>query len=179
MPFLMNTYVMYQNCLRYEKNPYNTGGGGGTADFIAMVLFGIVVFSIFGVVFNLMLLAPLMRYMIVYVWSRREPTSVLNFFGFKFQSLYLPWVYCGMDMLMGGSIQPALMGIGVGHLYYFLVDVFPGIQGFELIVTPRFCIDFAEWVAPPGSEATGATGARPPPRQAGPAWGRGRTLGTR
>ena len=38
--FVMHLVVLYENCRRYEANPFNTGGGGTTADFIFALLIG-------------------------------------------------------------------------------------------------------------------------------------------
>jgi len=42
-------------------------------------------------------------------------------------------------LLLGNSVQIDLIGISVGHLYYFLEDVFPNQPGgFKILHTPRF-----------------------------------------
>jgi hypothetical protein len=64
----------------------------------------------------------------------------MNFFGLlNFQAPYLPWVLFAFSLLLGNSVIVDLMGIIVGHIYYFLEDVFPRQQGgFRLLKTPRF-----------------------------------------
>ena len=64
----------------------------------------------------------------------------MNFFGLlNFQAPYLPWVLFAFSLLLGNSVIVDLMGIVVGHIYYFLEDVFPREQGgFRLLKTPRF-----------------------------------------
>ncbi len=78
--------------------------------------------------------------MFVYVWGRRNPFIRMNFFGLlNFQAPYLPWVLCGFSVLLGGSSTVDIMGIIVGHTYYYLEDVFPNQPGgFRLLKTPRF-----------------------------------------
>lgn len=83
--------------------------------------------------------------MLVYVWSRRNPYVQMNFFGllnfhvsafnycarsihwslYNFQAPYLPWVLLGFSVLLGNAFSVDLIGMAVGHLYYFLEDVFP------------------------------------------------------
>ena len=41
----------------------------------------------------------------------------------------LPWVLLGFSVLLGNSPSVDLMGIAVGHLYFFLDDVFPYTRG--------------------------------------------------
>lgn len=181
--FLIHMFVLYENCRRYETNPFNTGAGGNSADFIYMILVSMAILIVVGYYFDLMVLSEALLYVVVYVWSRRDPEILVNIFGVKFKSLYLPWAYVALKIVMGSSAANALVGIAVGHVYYFLVDVLPRSHGVNVIVTPKFCIDIASYCNSLGS-------AQPvgiPPRAAqapvnrgngGYQWGRGRTLGT-
>ena len=60
------------------------------------------------------------------------------------------WVLCGFSVLMGGDPLTDMLGIGVGHLYYFLEDVYPRMLPGRprLLKTPRF-IDALFRVPPP------------------------------
>lgn len=77
--------------------------------------------------------------MLVYVWSRRNPFIRMNFFGLlNFQAPYLPWVLLGFSVILGNTIWVDLMGMAVGHIYYFLEDVFPNQRGgCKLLKTPQ------------------------------------------
>lgn len=89
---------------------------------------------------NIVFLGSALTIMLVYVWSRRNPYVRMNFFGLlNFQAPYLPWVLFAFSLLLGNSVIVDLMGIVVGHIYYFLEDIFPREQGgFKLLKTPRF-----------------------------------------
>lgn len=89
---------------------------------------------------NIVFLGSALTIMLVYVWSRRNPYVRMNFFGLlNFQAPYLPWVLLAFSLLLGNSIIVDLMGIVVGHIYYFLEDIFPReAGGFKLLKTPRF-----------------------------------------
>lgn len=110
---------------------------------------------------KLLFLGQAFTIMLVYVWSRRNPFVRMNFFGllnfqvifltsryqlfvminfsFGFQAPYLPWVLLGFSVIIGNTIWVDLMGMGVGHIYYFLEDVFPNQRGgCKLLTTPRF-----------------------------------------
>ena len=78
--------------------------------------------------------------MLVYVWARRNPMVRMNFFGLlTFQAPYLPWVLLGFSLLLGNSVSVDLLGMAVGHIYYFLEDVFPNQPGGKrLLQTPAF-----------------------------------------
>jgi Derlin-2/3 len=76
--------------------------------------------------------------MIVYVWARRNPHARMNFLGlFNFNAPYLPWVILLIEYLAdpSGSIFDFL-GIIVGHVYYFFVDIYPRTSGRHLLKTP-------------------------------------------
>jgi len=58
---------------------------------------------------------------------------------FNFNAPYLPWVILGIELLLGQSWSLFdLMGIAVGHVYYFLDDVYPRITGRRWLKTPQF-----------------------------------------
>jgi len=62
----------------------------------------------------------------------------MNFLGFIIRAPFLPWVFCGLSLLLGGEVQSDLVGIAVGHIYYFLEDVFPVQEGgFKILNTPE------------------------------------------
>ena len=81
----------------------------------------------------------------------------MSFFGLlTFQAPYLPWVLFAFSLLLGNSVIVdilggrtmtsqighycfSLPGITVGHIYYFLEDVFPHKPGgFHILKTPGF-----------------------------------------
>lgn len=122
----------------------------------------------------------------------------MNFLGlFTFTAPYLPWVLVAFSALIGGSPIPDLLGLLVGHIYYFFEDIYPSTlagRGRHLLSTPRFLYA----LIPPGPRFGGGThggfampGAAPPPG-AGPQqqqhqggqpgggihrWGQGQRLG--
>lgn len=109
-----------------------------TADFCFMFLFGAICMIGMGFFVNLLFLGHAFTIMLVYVWSRRNPYVRMNFFGIlTFTAPYLPWVLLGFSLILGNSVLVDLMGIAVGHIYYFLEDVFPMQPGgFQILKTP-------------------------------------------
>lgn len=54
------------------------------------------------------------------------------------QAPYLPWVLLAFSVLLGNTIWVDLIGMAVGHTYYFVEDVFPQIRGgFRILKTPQ------------------------------------------
>lgn len=67
---------------------------------------------------------------LVYIWSRRNPDTQLSFLGLLvFTAPYLPWVLMGFSLVMHGTIpKDEIMGVVVGHIYYFFNDVYPPLH---------------------------------------------------
>ncbi|XP_032899304.1 derlin-3 isoform X3 [Amblyraja radiata] len=104
-------------------------------------LFNMIFFiQLFGIFASLFFLGQAFTIMLVYIWSRRNPFVRMNFFGLlNFQAPFLPWVLMGFSLLLGNSVIVDLLGIVVGHIYYFLEDIFPNQPGgMKLLVTPGF-----------------------------------------
>ncbi|XP_066291557.1 derlin-2-like [Branchiostoma lanceolatum] len=143
--FLFNMIFTYRYCRMLEEGSFR----GKTADFFFMFLFGGTLMMIFAYFVNLVFLGQAFTIMLVYVWSRRNPYVRMNFFGLlNFQAPYLPWVLFGFSLLLGNSVVVDLLGIAVGHIYYFLEDVFPEQPGgFKILKTPGIL----KWIfdAPP------------------------------
>ncbi|XP_019618806.1 PREDICTED: derlin-2-like [Branchiostoma belcheri] len=143
--FLFNMIFTYRYCRMLEEGSFR----GRTADFFFMFLFGGTLMMIFAYFVNLVFLGQAFTIMLVYVWSRRNPYVRMNFFGLlNFQAPYLPWVLFGFSLLLGNSVVVDLLGIAVGHIYYFLEDVFPEQPGgFKILKTPGIL----KWIfdAPP------------------------------
>ncbi|XP_075290477.1 derlin-2 isoform X1 [Opisthocomus hoazin] len=132
--FFFNMIFLYRYCRMLEEGSFR----GRTADFVFMFLFGGFLMTLFGLFASLFFLGQAFTIMLVYVWSRRNPYIRMNFFGLlNFQAPFLPWVLMGFSLLLGNSIIIDLLGIAVGHIYYFLEDVFPNQPGGKkLLLTP-------------------------------------------
>ena len=56
------------------------------------------------------------------------PMTPHRLFGVvTFKAAYLPWVLLGFSLMFGQTVVVNLLGLGVGHLYFFLVDVWPSL----------------------------------------------------
>ncbi|XP_045475973.1 derlin-2-like [Harmonia axyridis] len=134
--FFFNMIFTYKYCRMLEEGSFRNR----TADFVMMFLFGATCMIIFAFFVNLLFLGQAFTIMLVYVWARRNPYVRINFFGLlNFQAPYMPWVLLGFSLLLGNAVYVDLTGIAVGHIYFFLEDVFPNQQGgFKILKTPMF-----------------------------------------
>jgi Derlin-2/3 len=100
---------------------------GRMANYLLMLLFGVVNISwLASYTPNLHFLGNALTFMMTYVWGRRNEDVKMMFLGFlTFNAPYLPWVMLAFSVLIGQSIIMDLIGICVGHVYYFLEFVYP------------------------------------------------------
>ncbi|KAG7343414.1 Der1-like family protein [Nitzschia inconspicua] len=185
---LIACYMLVQFSKQYESGgPFNTGAGGGTADYAFCMLLGVgMMLASYPVVSGWFALPPVfcqnLIYYVLYIWSKRNPTAQANIWGFPMQGIYLPFAYLLMTVFMGNPYMPMLHGMVIGHIYYFMVDVIPAVYGKDFIQTPRFLIDYfgvghyqpeAAPVARPANNNNNAAG------RGGHVWGGGgQRLGT-
>jgi Derlin-2/3 len=150
-PFSINTvlscYMLVSFSQRYESGgPFNTGAGGGTADyaFCLLVAMGAVLVSypVLGPAFGLPpVFAGNLVYFVLYLWSKRNPTANANIWGVPMPGSVLPFAYLGLTVVMGHPYFPLIHGYLIAHIYYFLADVVPQVQGRDVLATPQFLID--------------------------------------
>lgn len=75
--------------------------------------------------------------MILYVWSRRNPHERLRLYGlFTVGAGYLSYILLGISVALGGSVLVDLVGIFVGHLYFYLEDIIPNVFNVRILKTP-------------------------------------------
>lgn len=67
---------------------------------------------------------------LVYIWSRRNPDTRLSFLGLLvFTAPYLPWFLMGFSLVLHGTIpKDEIMGVVIGHVWYFFTDVYPPLH---------------------------------------------------
>eukprot|EP00929_Paragymnodinium_shiwhaense_P035398 TRINITY_DN19104_c0_g1_i2.p1 TRINITY_DN19104_c0_g1~~TRINITY_DN19104_c0_g1_i2.p1 ORF type:complete len:187 (+),score=34.41 TRINITY_DN19104_c0_g1_i2:96-656(+) len=113
LPFFWNTYVLVFYCSSLEDVAFHSK----SADFLWMLLCG----------------AGMLLFLTYFCGNT-------YFIMFTVRAPYLPWVLAGISLMMGGNIQDHLMGIAVGHVYYFFEDVYPLLptsKGLRIFRTPK------------------------------------------
>ncbi|CAG2111869.1 unnamed protein product [Medioppia subpectinata] len=138
-----------------------------------------------------MLLMDPMVLSVLYIWCNLNKEVIVNFwFGTQFKALYLPWVLLGFNIIMGGGGVDEIIGIVVGHLYYFVFFKYPEEHGGPpLLQTPSILYNYfpstpgrgsvhGGFQPPPSRSTPSAPNSPPnPPRGGRHNWGSGQTLG--
>jgi len=177
--YLINLYFLYSYSVRLEKDTFN----GRPADYLFMLIFNWFAIVLISLFMNMMLLMDPMVLSVLYIWCQLNKEVIVNFwFGTQFKAMYLPWVLFGFNMILSGGGTAELIGIIVGHLYYFVMFKYPvDFGGVSLIQTPRILYDYF-----PSVPGRGGVHAEPPQqrRDGAPSgvrgrhsWGSGNTLG--
>ena len=109
-------------------------------DFFMMVALALVLMTACAIPLKVYFLAPSLTSMITYVWARKNPNvHVSLMFILNFQAKYLPWVLLGLYTFFEGSIPVTeVIGITVGHVYYYLEDIVPKLTGKRVLRAPVF-----------------------------------------
>jgi Derlin-2/3 len=68
-------------------------------------------------IFSMAFLGSALSSTLVYIWSRKNPDTMLSFLGlFIFKAPYLPWVLLCFSLIMHGTVpKDEMCGIVVGH----------------------------------------------------------------
>ncbi|CAD7968221.1 unnamed protein product [Amoebophrya sp. A25] len=147
---------------KLERNEVFASAPG---EYLLFLLFQIVTLAVLSLLLayptGLPTLGPSLVFAIIYYWSRREPYAQLSFFSFTIQGYQFPFALLFFQVLMGGSPWADLLGLGAGHIYYFLKEVVPQEYGYTFIRAPAFmqslAIKHLGAVPPRGYQAPTAT----------------------
>ena len=141
LPFIWNLCVLVHYCSSLEGISFQRK----TADFLWMLLCGAGMLLMLTYFFNMYFVSSSLIDLMTYVWGRKNSSARMQVFFFTVRAPYLAWVIAGMSVLMGGGVQDHLLGIAVGHVYYFFEDIYPRLptsKGFRLFRTP----ELLKWV---------------------------------
>ncbi|XP_037958446.1 derlin-1 [Teleopsis dalmanni] len=179
--FLINCYFITQYGARMEKDQF----GRSPADYLYLQIIVAALAVVGGLLFNVPFLMDIIVVAITYIWCQLNKDVIVNFwFGTRFKAIYLPWILAAMELVFQHNFS-SLIGIFIGHFYYFFKFQYPqDLGGPTILDTPNLIKQYVPDIsggysgfgAPP---ATRAQGQRPAAGNAvfGNSWGRGNTLG--
>lgn len=176
--YLLNLYFLYSYSTRLETGVFD----GKPADYLFCLIFNWICLVIIGLLAGLPLLMDPMILSVLYIWCQLNKDQIVQFwFGTQFKAMYLPWVLFGFNMIVGSGGWSELLGIFVGHLYFFLMFKYPqDFGGRQFLSTPNFFYTYLPnrrgGVAGFGMAPTSRRTQDPNADQRH-AWGRGNQLG--
>eukprot|EP01135_Chromosphaera_perkinsii_P002756 Nk52_evm124s226 gene=Nk52_evmTU124s226 len=146
LDFLLHMFFLVRYSRMLEEGSFR----GRTADFLWMLIVACITITVIAYFVNLFFLGLALTFMMVYVWGRRNKHVRMSFLGlFTFTAPYLPWVLLAFALLMGNAPVVDIIGIAVGHVYYFLEDVYPEMTGRRLLEAPAII----KWICGEGQAA--------------------------
>jgi hypothetical protein len=130
-----------QQCGSLEKDFH---GPGGVADFLFFLLLSAGSLMCVAPFVSVHFFGSALTFVIVYVWAKRHSAAPMALFGVvRFPGAWLPYVLLAFSLLFGQSIEVDLLGMAVGHCYFFFADVWPALaahRGWKMtrvVSTPR------------------------------------------
>ncbi|KAJ1519550.1 hypothetical protein ONE63_004829 [Megalurothrips usitatus] len=134
--FMINCYFLYNYSLKLETGVFD----GRPADYCFMLLFNWLCCVIVGLIGEIPFLMDPMVLSVLYVWCQLNRNVIVSFwFGTQFKAMYLPWVLFAFNLIISGGGILELVGILVGHLYFFLTFQLPQeMGGPSFLSTPQF-----------------------------------------
>jgi Derlin-2/3 len=140
--FLFHMYFLVNYCRKLEESTF----AGRPGDFAACLLFGMTALMAIAPWVNLVFfgrcvcrprpsparLTPTpnsaLSFMLVYLFARAHAGLQIQLLGLiPFTAPYLPWALLAFSALLGHDVTTDVLGIAVGHVYYFLEDVYPAL----------------------------------------------------
>jgi derlin-1 len=175
--WLMMLFFLYSYSRLLEEGYYL----GRPAEFLFMLLFNSICIDIVGLFFELYIMSPALVFSVLYVWCQINKDSIARFwFGIQVKAMYFPWVLFLFFFILGANWPILLLGILVGHLYFFIMYKYPqDFGGNTLLNVPQFLYN---WL--PNERTMGGFGSAPQRRndgnqrgdRGGHNWGQGRNL---
>ena len=123
--FPVDSHSLFFCSLRLETGVFD----GRPADYFFMLLFNWMLAIIVALFMSIPFIMDPMVMSILYVWCQLNKDTIVNFwFGTQFKAMYLPWVLFGFNMIIAGGGVMELVGILIGHMYFFLMFKYPQVR---------------------------------------------------
>jgi Derlin-2/3 len=128
LDFVFHIFFVLRYCRQLEEGKFR----GRPADLVFMLVFGASCMVLLGVCFEtfsrIKFLGHSLSFMMVYVWARERENEHMRMqlLGLiTFNAPYLPWVLFLFSLFLRNPPETDILGIIVGHTYYFLDSVYP------------------------------------------------------
>lgn len=140
LPFIFTMVMLVQNFRSAETQYFS--GSRGMAEFIHLLLFGMIgTYLIHAFWSPLPFPGDVLMFLVMYVWSRKQPMSGTVIYGFMFKAWHVPFLFLAFNYLLGASPYQSIVGILLGHLYHFMTDIVPLRYKRNVLTCPQLLYD--------------------------------------
>lgn len=137
--FSIAMFVSYMN---YNES-YDFKGKSG--DFLWMLLLLVVGSSLGGVILDFYFTSFALLMSLCWIFCKRHPELKMDLYGFEFTANTFPWILLLFNFIIRPGIMQDILGIFVGHVFFFFKDVVPKTHGKDIFSTPEW---FLRYVMP-------------------------------
>jgi Derlin-2/3 len=142
MKWVFSIVILVQSFNRLESEYYQ--GVRGLGDFIYLCSFcAILLLAAAYSPLQIYFLGQILTFSVIYIWSRKDSQREVILYGFKFKAWVYPFMLMLISMILGNPLIYDVVGILIGHLYHFLIDIVPDQYNVRLLTTPQFIYNLA------------------------------------
>ena len=134
---VLHMFIFFRDSKILEKKIFH----GNSADYLYFILFCMIFLLILSPITKSLFLSTSLNFAMMYYWGRKSKMTNVEFMGvFTFRAPYLSIFYLMISFLLGYEYKELIIGIIVGHVYFFLKEILPrikGVKGIKLLETPK------------------------------------------
>ena len=134
---ILHMFIFFRDSKILEKKIFQ----GNSADYLYFILFCMIFLLLLSPITKSLFLSTSLNFAMMYYWGRKSKMTNVEFMGvFTFRAPYLSIFYLMISFLLGYEYKELIIGIIVGHVYYFLKEILPrikGVKGIKLLETPK------------------------------------------
>jgi len=134
---ILHMFIFFRDSKILERKIFQ----GNSADYLYFILFCMIFLLILSPITKTLFLSTSLNFAMMYYWGRKSKMTNVEFMGvFTFRAPYLSLFYLMISFLLGYEYKELIIGIIVGHVYFFLKEILPrikGVKGIKLLETPK------------------------------------------
>lgn len=146
MSFVFMLYMLVTYLRQLEEGCFR--GTRGKVSLLAFFTYVVTaVFLIHTFYYNIYFPGPVFLSTIIYVWSRQNVDTPVNMYGFTLKAWHVPYAMMLLTLLFGGSMINDFIGILIGHVYHYTVQIIPRRYNVTVFKVPEPVFALAEKIA--------------------------------
>ena len=134
---ILHMFIFFRDSKILERKIFQ----GNSADYLYFILFCMIFLLLLSPITKTLFLSTSLNFAMMYYWGRKSKMTNVEFMGvFTFRAPYLSIFHLMISFLLGYEYKELIIGIIVGHVYFFLKEILPrikGVKGIKLLETPK------------------------------------------